>query len=180
MMTGVIALLPYLFADGPVGWTVAAGEDAQVAKELLEQAMGVHGVPEVVHADLDTSMTPKPVAQLLVDLAVTRSHKAASVQRRPVQRVAIQDDEVRPGLPQPVRLPRRRSRLRRGVLRLLQPRAPPHRDRVMHPGLGPPRHPPPRARWARRSGDTASAAHPERFGNRRPEPPKIPTEAWIN
>ena len=28
--------------------------------------------------------------------------------------------------------------------------------------------------------DTAYAAHPERFGHRRPEPPKLPAEAWIN
>ena len=41
--------------------------------------MGVHGVPEVVHADRGTSMTSKPVAQLLVDLGVTRSHSRPHV-----------------------------------------------------------------------------------------------------
>ena len=40
-----------IFSRYVVGWTVAAREDSQVAKELLEQAIGVHGVPEVVHAD---------------------------------------------------------------------------------------------------------------------------------
>ena len=28
--------------------------------------------------------------------------------------------------------------------------------------------------------DAAYAAHPERFGNRRPEPPRLPQAAWIN
>jgi hypothetical protein len=28
--------------------------------------------------------------------------------------------------------------------------------------------------------DAAHAAHPERFGNRRPQAPKLPTVAWIN
>lgn len=28
--------------------------------------------------------------------------------------------------------------------------------------------------------DTAYAAHPERFGHRRPAPPKLPADAWIN
>ena len=58
-----------------------------LATELLEQAIGVHGVPDVVHADRGTSMTSKPVAQLLVDLGVTRSHsRPRCQQRQPVQR----------------------------------------------------------------------------------------------
>jgi len=28
--------------------------------------------------------------------------------------------------------------------------------------------------------DAAYAAHPHRFSHRRPRPPKLPTEAWIN
>ena len=28
--------------------------------------------------------------------------------------------------------------------------------------------------------DAAYAAHPDRFGHRRPAPPKLPTAAWIN
>jgi len=68
-----------IFSRYVVGWTVAAREDSLIAKELLEQAMGTHGVPDVVHADRGTSMTSKPVAQLLVDLSVTRSHSRPRV-----------------------------------------------------------------------------------------------------
>jgi putative transposase len=65
-----------IFSRFVVAWTVAAGEDSQIAKTMLEQAMGVHGIPEAIHADRGTSMTSKPVAQLLVDLGVARSHFA--------------------------------------------------------------------------------------------------------
>jgi putative transposase len=40
-----------IFSRFVVAWTIAAAEDSVLAKELLEQAMGVHGVPDVVHAD---------------------------------------------------------------------------------------------------------------------------------
>jgi len=62
-----------------VGWTVAAREDAQIAKQLISDAVAVHGTPGSVHADNGTSMTSKPVAQLLVDLGVTRSHSRPHV-----------------------------------------------------------------------------------------------------
>ena len=68
-----------IFSRYVVAWTIAAREDSNLAKELLEHAMGVHGVPDVVHADRGTSMTSKPVAQLLVDLGVTRSHSRPHV-----------------------------------------------------------------------------------------------------
>ena len=68
-----------IFSRYVVGWTVAAREDSIIAKELMEAAMRVHGKPEVIHADRGTSMTSKPVAQLLVDLTITRSHSRPRV-----------------------------------------------------------------------------------------------------
>lgn len=57
-----------------VGYTVTATGDAGIVKALLAQAMGVHGIWETGHADRGTSMIFKPVAQMLVDLNVARSH----------------------------------------------------------------------------------------------------------
>ena len=62
-----------------VGWTVAAREDADIAKALIASAARVHGAPDSLHADRGTSMTSKPVAQLLVDLGVARSHSRPHV-----------------------------------------------------------------------------------------------------
>jgi putative transposase len=67
-----------IFSRYVVGWTVAAREDADIAKNLLERAMKVHGRPGSAHADRGTSMTSKPVAQLLVDLGA-RSHSRPHV-----------------------------------------------------------------------------------------------------
>jgi putative transposase len=68
-----------IFSRFVVAWTIAACEDSQIAKTMLEQAMGVHGIPEAIHADRGTSMTSKPVAQLMVDLGVARSHSRPHV-----------------------------------------------------------------------------------------------------
>ena len=68
-----------IFSRYVVGWTVAAREDAQIARALPTKAMQVHGAPGSVHADRGTSMTSKPVAQLLVDLGVARSHSRPHV-----------------------------------------------------------------------------------------------------
>ncbi|MEQ7129351.1 integrase core domain-containing protein [Actinopolymorpha sp. B11F2] len=59
--------------------TVQTTEDSEIAKTMLEEAMGVHGIPEAVHTDRGTSMTSKPVAQLLLDLGVDRSHSRPRV-----------------------------------------------------------------------------------------------------
>jgi putative transposase len=68
-----------IFSRYVVGWTVAAREDAAIATELIAEAVRVHGAPGSVHADRGTSMTSKPVAQLLVDLGVARSHSRPHV-----------------------------------------------------------------------------------------------------
>lgn len=52
-----------IFSRYVVAWTVQNGEDSEIAKTMLEEAMGVHGIPEAIHADRGTSMTSKPVAQ---------------------------------------------------------------------------------------------------------------------
>ena len=62
-----------------VGAHVHATESGPLAVEMMTEIFGVHGVPHVVHADRGTSMTCKPVATLLDDLGVTRSHSRPRV-----------------------------------------------------------------------------------------------------
>ena len=67
-----------IFSRYVVAWTVQTVEDSEIAKTMLEEAMGVHGIPDAVHADRGTSMTSKPVAQLLLDLGLDGgAHRAA-------------------------------------------------------------------------------------------------------
>jgi putative transposase len=65
-----------------VAWTVAAAETGELAEAFIADAFDSQGVGRgqlTLHADRGTSMTSKPVAQLLVDLGVTRSHSRPSV-----------------------------------------------------------------------------------------------------
>jgi putative transposase len=62
------------------GWLVAPGESAELAERLIADTIARVGVaPGVVHADRGSSMTSKPVAQLLVDLGIVRSHSRPHV-----------------------------------------------------------------------------------------------------
>lgn len=62
-----------------VGAHVQTRESGALAVEFMSEIFAVHGIPSVVHADRGTSMTSKPVAALLADLEVTRSHSRPKV-----------------------------------------------------------------------------------------------------
>jgi putative transposase len=62
-----------------VGVAVHAHESGPLAVEMMKETFGIHGIPNIVHADRGTSMTSKTVAALLSDLEVTRSHSRPKV-----------------------------------------------------------------------------------------------------
>jgi putative transposase len=170
-----------IFSRFVVGWTVAAREDSLIAKELMEHAMGVHGIPEVIHADRGTSMTSKPVAQLLVDLGVVRSHSRPRVSNdNPYSEAQFKTMKYAPVFPE-------------NFGSLADARAFGERffgyynHEHRHSGIG--LHTPASVHHGtaaqiramrQQTLDSAYAAHPDRFGHRRPRPPKLPTQAWIN
>ena len=143
-----------------VGVRVHPHESGLLAVDMMRQVFGLHGVPQVVHADRGTSMTSKTVAQLLADLEVTRSHsRPEGVERQPVLRGLVQNLEVRPDVPRTIRLPGRRATVHGRFRRRLQPPPPPHRHRSAHPRRRPLR---PRRRCCRRTRSDP---------RRRPPPP---------
>jgi putative transposase len=93
-----------------LGWTVAAVQTGELAEAFIAETLAAQGVERdqlTRHADRGTSMTSKPVAQLLVDLGVARSHSRPHVSNdNPFSEAAVQDPEVLPGVPVPVRLDR--------------------------------------------------------------------------
>ncbi len=170
-----------IFSRYVVAWTIAAGEDSQIAKTMLEQAMGDHGIPEAIHADRGTSMTSKPVAQLMVDLGVARSHSRPHVSNdNPYSEAAFKTLKYAPVFPD------RFCSLadaRAFAERFFSYYNHEHRDSGI--GLHTPasvHHGTATEVRAQRQHtlNAAFAAHPERFGHRRPAPPKPPTIAWIN
>ena len=68
-----------IFSRYIVGVKVHAAESAVLAAEMMQEAFGIHGTPQVLHADRGTSMTSKTVAALLSDLEVTKSHSRPRV-----------------------------------------------------------------------------------------------------
>jgi len=66
-----------IFSRYVVGWTVQLRESAAVAEALIAQAAEQQAIPRdrlTLHADRGTSMRSKPVAFLLADLGVTKTH----------------------------------------------------------------------------------------------------------
>jgi hypothetical protein len=101
----------------------------------------------------------------------------ARLQRQPLQQKPVQDTQILPRVPRPVRFHRRRPQVLHDVLHLLQPRA-------RHSGIG--LHTPASVHYGTATEireqraavlDAAYAANPTRFHHRRPTPPKLPTAA---
>ncbi len=64
-----------IFSRHVVGWRIEAAEGGDLAAELVADIVTVQGrVPEHLHADGGATMTSKPLASLLVDLDVRKSH----------------------------------------------------------------------------------------------------------
>jgi putative transposase len=169
-----------IFSRYVVGWTVAARESAQIAEQLIADSIVRHGRPASLHADRGTSMTSKPVAQLLVDLGVTRSHSRPHVSNdNPYSEAQFKTMKYAPVFPDQFgSLPDARA--------FCEAFFDHYNHEHRHSGIG--LHTPASVHHgtahqirARRAGtlDAAYAANPVRFATR-PMPPRLPSAAWIN
>jgi transposase InsO family protein len=65
-----------------VGWMLAHGETAVLAERFIAETLAKHGITRdqlTIHADRGPAMTSKPVAFLMADLGVTKSHSRPHV-----------------------------------------------------------------------------------------------------
>jgi putative transposase len=166
------------------GWMLARAERAQLAERLLADTITKQQVSRdqlTIHADRGTSMASKPVAFLLADLGVTKSHSRPHCSNdNPYSESQFKTLKHRPEFPD-----------RFGCLedahafctRFFRWYNQEHR----HSGIG--FHTPADVHHGRaelvqaqRAAvlDAAYAAHPERFVRKPPTPPQLPTAAWIN
>jgi putative transposase len=92
-----------VFSRYVVGWMIARKESARLAKELIETSCARQQVDPnslVLHADRGPSMTSKTVAQLLVDLGVTKSHSRPHVSNdNPFSEAQFKTMKYRPDYP---------------------------------------------------------------------------------
>ncbi len=173
-----------VFSRYVVGWMVAPRESAELAKQLIAETCDKQGIAPgqlTIHADRGSSMTSKPVALLLADLGVTKTHSRPHVSDdNPFSESQFKTLKYRPELPGPLRLHPGRPCLLPAFLPLVQQRAPPLRHRPAHPGHGPlrpgrRRHRAPAGRARRRlpaPTRSASSAAARTLA--------IPKEVWIN
>ena len=164
-----------------VGWTVAAREDSELAKSLIEHAAKTHGPPGSLHADRGTSMTSKPVAQLLVDLGVARSHSRPHVSNdNPYSEAAFKTLKYCPAFPG-------RFGSLADARAFCESFFAYYNHEHRHSGIA--LHTPASVHYGtagqvrlQRQATLHAAYHsnPTRFRHRRPEPPQLPAAAWIN
>lgn len=163
-----------------VHWMVAATEDAALAEAFIAEAVAVHGAPGAIHADRGSAMTSKNVATLLADLGILRSHSRPKVSNdNPYSEAAFKTMKYAPDFPETfgsVQDARMHCEAFFGYYN--------HEHRHSGIGLHTPasvHHGTAGAVRAQRQStlDDAYAAHPARFA-RRPVPPPLPTQAWIN
>lgn len=164
-----------------VGWHVAAGEDSMLARELIDDAIVRNGVrPEVLHADRGSSMTSKPVAELLADLDVTRSYSRPRVSNdNPYSEAQFKTLKYCPAFPDRFASIEHARQFSGEFFTYYN-----HEHR--HSGIG--LHTPASVHYGtaadvhdqrQRTLDAARQAHPDRF-TRRPRPPALPDTVWIN
>lgn len=167
-----------------IAWTIAEAETGELAKEFIDQAVTAQGVARdqlTLHADRGTSMTSKPVAQLLVDLGVARSHSRPHVSNdNPYSESAFKTLKYCPAFPENFGSIQDARAFCETFFAYYN-----HEHR--HSGIA--LHTPASVHYgtateiqAQRAAtlDAAYAANPDRFRRRRPTPPKLPTTAWIN
>jgi putative transposase len=173
-----------VFSRYAVGWTVQHRENSQVAKDLIAQVCDQQNIARdqlTVHADRGSSMTSKPVAFLLADLGVVRSHNRPYTSTdNPYSEAQFKTLKYRPEFParfDSIEHARAHCRdffdyynhqHRHSGIGLMTPA-------TVHYGRADAVHAE-RARVLH----AAYAANPERFVRRPPTPPALPTAAWIN
>lgn len=167
-----------------VGWMVAHRELSSLAKRLLSHCCTEQRVDRdtlTIHADRGTSMMSKPVALLLSDLGVTKSHSRPKTSNdNPYSEAHFKTLKYRPDFPN-----------RFGSIEHARAHCSDffawYNDLHHHAGIGllTPRdvhYGQAKARIEQRTTTLAEAyrSHPERFPNGRPAPPTLPAEVWIN
>ena len=173
-----------IFSRYVVGWMIAARESAELATQLIADTIDKQHIAPgtlTVHADRGTSMRSKPVATLLLDLEVTKTHSRPHVSDdNPYSEAQFKTLKYRPDFPERFGsiedsrahcqrfFPWYNSAHRHSGIALMSPE-------TVHYGRA--------AALSQQRATTLTAAfiaHPLRFKGTLPTPPKLPDAVWIN
>jgi putative transposase len=167
-----------------VGWLLTEHESEELAKQLIDETCVKHGILRGelnIHADNGSPMISKSVAQLMIDLGVTKSHSRPHVpDDNPYSEAQFKTMKYRPDYPDRFGCAADARAWAQAFftwynhehhhtgLGLLTPAS-------VHSGQA-------EAVLAKRQQTLQEAyvAHPERFVKGRPKPASLPEAVWIN
>lgn len=173
-----------IFSRYVVGWMIALKESAALAEALIAETVAKQAIAPgtlTLHADRGTSMRSKPVAALLVDLDVAKSHSRPHVSDdNPFSEAQFKTLKYQPDFPERFGgieearaycqefFPWYNNEHRHSGIGYMTPAA-------VHHGNAP-------AILQQRAATLEAAfhAHPNRFKGNAPHPPRLPVAAWIN
>jgi len=93
-----------VFSRYSVGWLIAERESASLAEELIAATCVRQGIQPgqlTIHADRGSSMSSKPVALLMADLGVTKTHSRPQVSNdNPFSEAQFKTLKYRPDYPE--------------------------------------------------------------------------------
>ena len=167
-----------------VGWMLARVERSELSTRLIADTIAKQGVARdqlTLHSDRGSPMIAKPVAHLLADLGVTKSHSRPHVSNdNPYSESQFRTFKYRPDFPDRFgSFEDARAHCARFFAW--------YNDDHRHSGIG--LHTPADVHYGRAEGMRARrgavlldayAEHPERFVRKPPAPPALPAIAWIN
>jgi putative transposase len=173
-----------IFSRYVVGWLIAERECSELAKQLIEdtaQRQNIAPGTLSLHADRGSSMRSKPVASLLVDLDITKSHsRPYTSDDNPYSEAQFKTLKYRPNFPErfgSIEDARAHCQTffawynnahRHGGIAHMTPHS-------VHHGLAQDL-----ITTRQASLNAAFARNPKRFKGQRPVTAKLPTAAWIN
>jgi putative transposase len=173
-----------VFSRYAVGWTIQHRESGSVAQQLISQAIDQQGVAPgqlTLHADRGSSMTSKPVAFLLADLGVTKTHSRPYTSTdNPFSEAHFKTLKYRPDFPERFDSILESRRFGRAFFDWYN-----HERR--HTGLG--LMTPAAVHYGRAEAPRAERTrvlhrafqnNPERFVHGKPQPQKLPRAVWIS
>ena len=173
-----------VFSRYVVGWLIADAESSALAEQLIAEACKQQGIAPgqlTIHADRGSSMKSKPVAMLLADLGITKTHSRPHVSNdNPYSEAQFKTLKYRPDFPERFGCIEDSRGFHGDFFRW-------YNNEHHHTGLGlltPADVHFGRAQQRREQRalvlEAAHRSHPERFVRGAPVPPQLPTAAWIN
>jgi len=166
------------------GWLLAESESAALAEKLLADTITKHGIDRdrlTIHADNGSSMASKPVAFLLADLGVTKTHSRPHTSNdNPYSEAQFRTLKYRPDFPDQFDSIQHARTFCQAFFGW-------YNTDHYHSGIG--YHHPVDVHYGHAHAvhqaradvlTTAYTRNPERFVRKHPEPHALPTSVWIN